>query len=123
MKTKTALAFLLSLALILPPGLPSSFWGVVTGAPAGSVVNVFVPGRPSPVAQKATVIHQGIMYYAVNVPADDPDTQIKEGGVEGDTVTFKIGGRVVGTGTWRGGTNVRLDLHVAGAVKRKGGSR
>ena len=35
---------------------------------------------------------------------DLEDTTGKEGGVEGDAITFKIGGRVVATGIWHAGT-------------------
>jgi hypothetical protein len=52
------------------------------------------------------------LVYNLNVPGDDAETtSTKEGGVAGDTVTFKIGSRVVATGTWAEGTNVKLDFH------------
>ena len=43
-------------------------------------------------------------------PEISSGTTAKEGGVEGDVITFKINGSVVGTGVWHGGTSVQLDF-------------
>jgi hypothetical protein len=99
------------------PGIPSSFYGVIhfmadDGAPdVGDYIEAYVPGAASYVARDDIQTHLDDLVYAIKVPADDPDTTEKEGGVFGDTVTFKIGGRVVGTGSWVSGTNVENIIH------------
>ena len=65
-------------------------------------------------AARATITTDGggNLVYAINVPGDDSSTSgTVEGGLEGGTVTFKIGERVVATGIWHGGTNVNLVIH------------
>jgi hypothetical protein len=94
------------------PPLPSSFWGYIyfqTGdvAPSPSSMLTAEIGGVAYASVKLTVPTQ----YAFNVPGDLPGTPGKEGGVDGDTITFKIDGRIVGKGTWLSGTNNRLDFH------------
>jgi hypothetical protein len=100
-----------------PPGTPSSFYGEIhfmtdDGEPvAGNIIEAYVPGAASYVAQDDIQTHLGNLVYAIKVPADDPDTTEKEGGLVGDTVTFKIAGRIVGTGDWVAGSNVENIIH------------
>jgi hypothetical protein len=85
--------------LALPP-LPSSFYGTVkvdgANVPLGTIVSAWING----------------VWYA------DPATPgTIEGGVEGDTVVFHIGGLEADeTGTWHSGTNVQLNLTASTSV-------
>ena len=63
------------------------------------------------VARATITTSGGNLVYAINVPGEDPDTPGIQGGVEGGTVTFMIGTRVVATGVWHEGTNVNLVIH------------
>ncbi|MDF1521021.1 MAG: MBG domain-containing protein [Brevefilum sp.] len=99
------------------PGMPSSFYGGIhfmtdDGGPiAGDFIEAYVPGAASYVAQDDIQTHLGDLVYAIKVPADDPDTPEKDGGLVGDTVTFTIGGRIVGSGDWVAGSNVENIIH------------
>lgn len=68
------------------------FFGPVTicnqNVPDGTVVTASLPGVGS---WNATLYMQyGVTYYVVDIPADDPNTTPKEGGVEGETVYFGV---------------------------------
>jgi hypothetical protein len=102
-------------ALALPP-LPSSFYGTVTlnGAniPVGAQVSAWINGVQY--ALSHSTLYHGTTIYSLDVPGDDLSTPgTIEGGVEGDTVVFFIRTcQATQTGTWHGGTDVRLDLTV-----------
>ena len=93
-----ALSLLVSLGptwvLAVPPQ-PHQFYGNVTicGAPApeGTVVSARIGGIEY---ASTTVDAEGRYGYdpLFKVPADDPDTPEKEGGVPGETVEFYVGG-------------------------------
>lgn len=113
------LAALLTLVLALPawavPPLPSSFYGTVTvngaNVPDGMSVTAWINGVAY--AQTATFTANGNSVYVIDVPGDDPETPgVKEGGVAGDTIVFKLGGvqQVDQTSIWQSGTNVELNL-------------
>ncbi len=99
------------------PPIPSSFYGEVHfvsgdgGPAAGATIEAHVPGVTGAVADATLQAHESKLVYALNVPGDDPDAAGKDGGAENDVVTFKIGERIVAKGTWRTGTNERLDIH------------
>jgi hypothetical protein len=68
----------------------------------------------SGIAASATVIldpDTGSLAYQIDVLSDVVGTPAKEGGAEGDLITFQIGTRVVATAFWHSGTNVHLDIH------------
>jgi len=96
------------------PPLPSSFRGTVkwdgTNVPAGTVVSAWINGVKY--AETQSQMYQGNSVYAINVPGDDPETTgVVEGGVEGDTIVFKVGDSTASpTGTWHTGTDVELNL-------------
>ena len=103
-------------ALAFPP-LPSSFYGTVKvdgeNVPDGTIVSTWINGVKY--AEATVSLYAGDTLYSLNVPGDDPATPDIEGGVEGDTVVFYIGGLVADqTGTWHSSTNVDLNL-TAGA--------
>lgn len=97
--------------------LPSSFYGEIqymetdTKPSTGTMLDAYVTDVPLAVASSAITNTAGVVTYAINVIADDTDTLDKDGGVAGDTVTFKIGERIVATADWVSGTNVELDFH------------
>ncbi len=109
--SKAALA-----APAIPP-TPSSFYGEIhfqsgDGEPAeGAYVEAYVPGVSGYVARDALTTNNENLVYAMNIPGDDSYTAEKDGGLSGDTITFKIGGRIVATSTWAAGTDVRQHIH------------
>ena len=103
------------------PVLPSSFYGEIEindNPPSeGDSVKAYVSGVSGAAASADIRSESSALVYSLNVPGDDPETaSVKEGGVSGDTVTFKIGSRVVATGSWSGGSNVNLDFHPPEAI-------
>lgn len=99
---------LLLVAAELPPQLPSSFYGTVTGYPANTRINVWRDGVK--VASTLAFDYPGYgTVYAVDVPGLITD--------EGKALTFKTAGVVIGRGVWHSGTNVELNL--AAPAKRK----
>jgi hypothetical protein len=108
---------LISLIITIPvmaiPSLPSSFYGTVkinaTNVPGDTLVQAVIDGKVY--AEGFTQIYQGNSVYVIDIPSEDPDTVEQDGGQDGDTVQFKIGGVMADqTGTWHSGTNVNLDL-------------
>jgi hypothetical protein len=85
----------------MPPQLPSSFYGWVSGYPVGTTINVWVAGVKVTTTKVFDAPGYGIV-YSVNVGT----------GNEGDAVVFKTAGKVLGRGVFHSGTNVRLDLGV-----------
>lgn len=97
------------------PALPSSFYGTVklnnTNVPDGTVIQAYTGDLM--IAQGYTQTYQGASVYALNVPADNADTPVIDGGREGDRITFKAGGIIATeTGTWHSATNVPLNLTI-----------
>jgi len=104
--------------LAAPPTWPSSFYGEIHfmasdgGPSAGNFVEAYVPGKATYAARTAISTYNSDLVYMINVPGDDPvTTSVKEGGIEGDVVTFKIGTRIVATGIWHSGTSVGINIH------------
>jgi hypothetical protein len=103
-------------ALAIPP-LPSSFYGTVQvggkNVPDHTVVQALTDGQAY--GQGRTQTHEGISVYHLDVLGDDTDTAARDGGREGDTIQFEIGGVLAEqTGTWHSGTNVELNLTGSG---------
>ena len=97
------------------PALPSSFYGTVklnnTNMLDGIVVQALIGNLM--IAQGYTQTYQGDSVYSLSVPGDNTDTVVIDGGREGDTITFKVGGVLATeTGTWHSATNVALNLTV-----------
>ena len=97
------------------PPLPSSFRGTVkwnngNNVPEGTAVSAWINGVKY--AETQSQMDAGDSVYAIDVPGDDPDTTgVVEGGVEGNTVVFKVGDSTSSqTGTWHTGTDVDLNL-------------
>jgi hypothetical protein len=106
---------LITPALAIPP-LPSSFYGQVKAngqnVPDGTLVRALIAGKAY--ATTRTLTYQGNSVFSLNIPGDEADTASIEGGKEGDTIQFEVGGVIARqTGVWHSGTNVDLDLDVA----------
>ena len=100
----------------IPPPFPSSFYGEIhiSDAPLvdGDTVEAYVPGITTAAATVTIATYESKLIYNMDIPGDLLDTTAtKEGGAEGDVVTFKIGGRIVATSEWHSGTHVELTLH------------
>ncbi len=115
------LAFLLALpiigtALAAPPILPAGYLGTVTvnGANVadGTKVTAWINGTQYVSAD--TQMYNGESWYSLDVPGDDPNTtDVVEGALPTDTITFKIDGQDADqTATWAAGTSTELDLTV-----------
>jgi hypothetical protein len=97
---------------------PSQFYGQVKinneNVPDGTEVSAWIDAVKYATAVSST--HEGHSVYALDVPGDDPSTlDVIEGGVDGDTIVFKIGElelEAEQTGTWISGDDVNLDLSV-----------
>lgn len=103
---KTALLFIavvsLAVSASMPPMLPSSFYGYVSGYNAGQRLTASIDGVQ--VASTTLFTYQGSVVYSIDVPGyyeNDPT---------GKTIVFKIGGQQVASGIWHSGTLVRLDI-------------
>jgi hypothetical protein len=114
------LSLLASLFISLPalavPQLPASFYGKAkvngSNVPDGTSIQALIDGQVY--GETVSQTYEGDSVYALNVSGDDSDTTAKDGGREGDTIQFKIGGVLATqTGTWHSGTNVNLDLAVS----------
>lgn len=96
-----------------PPGLPSSFFGTVkidgVNVPLTTTLSAWIDGVKY--AESGVSLCLADTVYGLDVPADDLSTPVKEGGVTGDIVTFRIGSRPAQqTAQWRSGVNVLLPL-------------
>jgi hypothetical protein len=98
-----------------PPPLPASFFGEINISPnpptPGTPIEARIPGVSGVTAATVVVQDGSALIYALDVPGDFPGTLAKEGGVEGDTITFSMGGRVVATAPWHAGTHTELDFN------------
>lgn len=121
------LVFALALALIIPwpallaapPGLPATFYGAVklngADAPGGAVLVAHIDGVEVARATIRTSATYGTI-YSVSIPADDLDTPTRDGGQEGDTITFEVQvpegapWLMTQTGVWHNGVSTQLNL-------------
>ena len=100
-------------ALAVPP-LPSSFYGTVKidGENVSEGIQVTAWINDVQYASTAALIFEGNSVYSLDVSGDDSSTLgVIEGGVQGDTVVFKVGGLIADeTGTWQTGVNIVKNL-------------
>jgi len=100
------------------PPIPSTFYGTVkvggANVPDGTAVTAWISGNQyGPVAY--TFTYAGESWYNIDVPGDDPETPGKEGGVEAETVAFRIGSSdAAQTGVWHSGVSALLNLTASG---------
>ena len=79
--------------------------------PDGTLVRTLINGQSF--AEGRTQTYQGDSVYSVDVRGDDADTPAVDGGREGDTLQFEVGGALAAeTGTWHSGTNAEVNLTV-----------
>jgi len=103
-----------------PPPLPSGFNGTVqvdgANVPGGTIISAWIDGVRY--AESTTTFYAGDSVYGIGVPGDHPDTPEKDGGVEGDTIVFRIGALVADQrGTFNSGSNEHLDLTASTSVE------
>ena len=102
------------------PPLPSSFYGTVKvngeNVAFGTVVSAWIGGVKY--AEDGTSFYAGDSNYGLQVPGDDPGTLGKDGGVEGETIVFRIGNLTADqTAIWHSGPNVHRDLTYTSSVQ------
>jgi hypothetical protein len=114
------MSLIVSLFIVFPvlavPPLPASFYGTVkinnSNVPDNTTIQALIGGQIY--AEARTLTYQNDSVFSLNVIGDDTDTTAVDGGREGDTIQFKIGGLLADqTGVWHSGTNVNLDLTAA----------
>lgn len=97
-----------------PPSLPASFYGQVqfsdTAPQAGDTLSVQIAGAAAAFSVPL-VSHDGLLVYQLDLPGDNPDTPAKDGGQNGDAVTFRWDERLLGVSEWYAGTNRPFHLH------------
>jgi hypothetical protein len=81
------------------------FYGPVivngAGVPDGTVVSAWLENPSIGPWTTTTFTDNGASWYAIYIPADDPSTPTKDGGVVGDQVHFSVSSAPVsGTATW-----------------------
>lgn len=63
------------------------------------------------IAEGKLILNDPQIIYLIDIPGDDPQTSVKDGGQDGDTLVLWIGGLKAQPSTsWQGGVNERLDL-------------
>lgn len=117
---KVIIGFVICLTMLIPtmrvqaiPPLPSSIYGTVkvngTNVPDGTMVEAVIGGQVVAVAYTQT--YKGDSVYSIDIPGDDPATSVIEGGTEGASIDFNVGGVLANEeGTWHGATNVQVNL-------------
>jgi hypothetical protein len=113
------ISLLIARPVLAFPSLPSSFYGTVkvNGAniPDGTLVQALINGKV--IIENQTQTYQGDSFYSLDIPADDPDTLVVDGGKDGDTITFIMGGIVADqAGTWKSATIVPMNLSASSSV-------
>ena len=100
-----------------PPALPCNVSGTVLlngfNVPVGTAVTA---GSDGLVYQTTTTtMYEGVSSYSLIVPADNPDTAVRDGAVEGETIEFTVGGRAAAeTVLWTSGAVLTLNLTASG---------
>lgn len=101
------------------PALPSGFYGTVKNngqnVPEGTPIQVSINGQV--VGESPTMMYEGVSVYSIDVKGDDPDTQVIDGGKDGDSIQFIVGGVAANeTGVWRSGTNTEQNLTLSSSA-------
>lgn len=126
-KIKQLTAIILITLMVLPlaiggavPGIPHQFYGTVTIDGVAAVDGLTVKAKINGETYASTVTSDGKYGWATmfKVDADDPDTtEIIEGGVAGDTISFYVDGILATpTYTFTNGASTPLNLVATGAV-------
>jgi hypothetical protein len=94
------------------PGTPSSIAGKINDgtAPLGLLIQAKI--NDVVYAESYSVLVSGYTYYVLEVPADDPDTPLKDGGIPGDLVEIFVADRKASqTVFWQSG-GIQQDITV-----------
>ena len=101
------------------PKMPHQFYGAVTvdgvAAPDGTVVEAKIGG----IVYEESTTSGGLYGWSpvFQVPADDTDTGTVEGGVDGESVSFYVGGVLASSSVvFSSGAVAELDLAVTGSA-------
>ena len=131
---KVGLLILTAIISLVPliPGVVSAearavarFSGVVTldgnNVPPGTTITAWIDGSSSgPWTTNSILWIDGVTHYALDIPADNPQTSAKDGGSNGDVVHFKITtvlGDILGpTDIWPGITYVSYPLYLVTSI-------
>ena len=95
------------------PVLPSSFYGKVQvdGVNVEPGTSILALINEQVFAEGLVQMYEGNSVYTITVPGDDSDTDVLDGGREGERIVFVIGNILADQiGEWRSGTNVELNL-------------
>ena len=94
---------------------PATFRGniVVNGVAVAEGTAVAAWIADEQIASTTTSMESGRSVYTLSIPGDDPETQGREGGNDGELVRFKVRSSWADeTGTWQQGSTVDQDLRV-----------
>jgi len=102
------------------PPLPSSFYGTVKlnekDLPDGTLVEALIDDVIYGFTLSQT--YEGSSVYSLDIPGDDPSTEMVEGGTTGDIIYFRVGGLIAEeTGEWVSGSNINLELTIKSEEK------
>jgi hypothetical protein len=101
------------------PPLPASFYGTVTINGANAPTHVSVEALIDGVVYAVAPVQMsgGSSVYAFNVPGDILESPGKQGGREGDTIQFRVGGLLCAqTAVWSAGARQNLNLTASGTL-------
>ena len=104
------------------PTMPAAFYGTVTldgaSVPDGTSVTALINGTVY--SKTKAKRNDQDMVYVISIPGDDPATPAKEGGVEGDIVTFEVGGyNATQQAQWHSGTQTQTNLTASASTNGK----
>jgi hypothetical protein len=101
------------------PPLPASFYGTVTVNGANAPTHVSVEALIDGVTYAVAPVQMsgGNSVYSISVPGDIPGSAGKQGGQEGDTIQFRVGGLLCAqTAIWSSGARQNLNLTATGTL-------
>ena len=95
------------------PPFPHTFYGTAkkdgANVPDGTVISAWIGGTQYVTTE--TFTSGGDSVYSINVPGDDPETTATEGGVNGNTVSFRVGSDIASqTAVFSSGSLTNLNL-------------
>lgn len=92
------------------PELPYGSWGsvIIDGSPAVDGTEVTASINGTLIASTKTMT--GGM-YVLTIPADDPATKLKEGGIKGNIVSYSINGtKTASSSSWKSEISDRVNI-------------
>ena len=97
------------------PPFPHTFYGTVkkdgANVPDGTVISAWIGGEQY--VSTNTFTSGADSVYTLNVPGDDPETSAKEGGVNGEIISFYVGSQMAAqTAIYSSGSVTQLNVTV-----------